>query len=47
MAKIKQFVTIKDHYTGEVLVYAPLSKTSLNRLMRSYRLAGFDPELVA
>jgi hypothetical protein len=34
--------TLRDTETLEVLVYAPLSKTRLNALVRAYRLAGLE-----
>ena len=40
--KSTQFVTLLDSETGEVLVYAPLSKTRLNALVRAYSRAGIE-----
>jgi hypothetical protein len=34
--------TLRDSETLEVLVYAPLSKTRLNALVRAYHLAGLE-----
>jgi hypothetical protein len=34
--------TIKDRNTGEVLVFAPLSKTRLNALLKAYSRAGIE-----
>ena len=34
--------TLRDTETLEVLVYAPLSKTRLNALVRAYHLAGIE-----
>lgn len=34
--------TIKDRFTGEVLVFAPLSKTRVNALLKAYSRAGVE-----
>ena len=34
--------TLRDSETLEVLVYAPLSKTRLNALIRAYHLSGLE-----
>ncbi len=38
--KSKEFVTLLDSETREVLVFAPLSKTRLNALIKAYGKAG-------
>ncbi len=38
----KPFVTLLDSETREVLVYAPLSKTRLNALVKAYSRAGIE-----
>lgn len=38
----KPFITLLDSETGEVLVYAPLSKTRLNALVKAYSRAGIE-----
>jgi hypothetical protein len=40
--KSKEFVTLFDSETREVLVYAPLSKTRLNALVKAYSRAGIE-----
>lgn len=40
--KAKEFVTILDSDTREVLVFAPLSKTRLNALVKAYSRAGIE-----
>jgi hypothetical protein len=34
--------TIKDRISGEVLVFAPLSKTRINALIKAYSRAGIE-----
>jgi hypothetical protein len=36
------FVTLLDSETREVLVFAPLSKTRVNALVRAYSRAGIE-----
>jgi hypothetical protein len=38
----KPFVTLLDSDTREVLVFAPLSKTRLNALVKAYSRAGIE-----
>jgi hypothetical protein len=38
----KPFMTLLDSETREVLVFAPLSKTRLNALVRAYSRAGIE-----
>ena len=42
MKTSKEFVTLLDSETGEVLVYAPLSKARLNALVKAYSRAGIE-----
>ena len=36
------FITLLDSESGEVLVFAPLSKTRLNALVKAYSRAGIE-----
>jgi hypothetical protein len=36
------FITLLDSETREVLVFAPLSKTRLNALVKAYSKAGIE-----
>jgi len=36
------FVTLLDSNSGEVLVFAPLSKTRVNALIKAYSRAGIE-----
>jgi hypothetical protein len=38
----KPFTTLLDSDTREVLVFAPLSKTRLNALVKAYSRAGIE-----
>jgi hypothetical protein len=38
----KPFITLLDSENGEVLVFAPLSKTRLNALVKAYSRAGIE-----
>jgi hypothetical protein len=38
--KESPFITLLDSESGEVLVYAPLSKTRVNALIKAYGKAG-------
>jgi hypothetical protein len=40
--KTNPFVTLLDSETREVLVFAPLSKTRVNALVRAYSRAGIE-----
>lgn len=42
MKLAKPFVTLLDSESGEVLVFAPLSKTRLNALVKAYSRAGIE-----
>lgn len=45
MRKESPYITLLDSDTGEVLVYAPLSKTRLNALVKAYARAGIEAVL--
>jgi hypothetical protein len=36
------FITLLDSESGEVLVFAPLSKTRMNALIKAYSRAGIE-----
>jgi len=36
------FITLLDSESGEVLVFAPLSKTRMNALVKAYSKAGIE-----
>jgi hypothetical protein len=36
------FITLLDSESGEVLVFAPLSKTRMNALVKAYSRAGIE-----
>jgi hypothetical protein len=40
--KSKEFVTLLDSDSREVLVFAPLSKTRVNALVKAYSRAGIE-----
>jgi len=42
MKATNPFYTLKDSATGEVFVEAPLSKSRLNALIKSYSRAGIE-----
>jgi hypothetical protein len=42
MKVTKPFTTLLDSETREVLVFAPLSKTRLNALVKAYSRAGIE-----
>jgi hypothetical protein len=42
MPRTNPFVTLWDSETREVLVFAPLSKTRVNALVRAYSRAGIE-----
>ena len=42
MPRTNPFVTLLDSETREVLVFAPLSKTRVNALVRAYSRAGIE-----
>ncbi len=42
MKHANPFVTLLDSENGEVLVFAPLSKTRVNALIKAYSRAGIE-----
>jgi hypothetical protein len=42
MRLAKEFTTLLDSESGEVLVFAPLSKTRVNALVKAYSRAGIE-----